>query len=393
MGRRGFTLIETAVVMTIAGLLLSGVLQVYTVHLQKQRYEVTKKRLDEARTALMMYVAANKRLPCPASPLGLVSTDGKAGKSAMSREPEKAVLDACGAEAPLPEGIVVSAGGESEDDVDKQVWTGILPLRDLRLSVEQAQDGWGNMLTYSVSRRVTLPDSMRGNPPPPGILTIQDEKGRSLLEPPNSGRYVVVSHGPSGHGAWTPAGGRKPCHEKSRDGQNCDGDAVFTIAPFSRAEGSYFFDDFVAYDDMAAGGTLLDKLVVCNAKKKFYVPADPSADADGCRGPTNVWEGACLQGQTLGPDGKFIRHPPLPVMPPAIAQNEQCACPQGYALREIGGWDDRMRRPSGSYDPWVNSEAGKSNPAVKQIFQTTEGQEYSRDGDYYTRVLLYTCTQ
>jgi prepilin-type N-terminal cleavage/methylation domain-containing protein len=395
MGKRGFTLIETAIVMTIAGLMLAGALQYYTVQLQKQRYETTRKRLEDARSALTIYAAANKRLPCPASPLGLAPGGGaQGGKSAMSREPAKSIADACAAEAALPEGIVVASGGESEDDADKQAWTGILPLSDLRLGLEQAQDGWGNMFTYSVSRRLTLPDGMRGSPPPPGILTVQDENGESLIEPPASGRYVVVSHGPSGEGAWNAQGGRKPCREKDLDGKNCDGDASFTIAPFSRAQGKYFFDDFVIHDDMAAGGSLLDRLVICNAKKKFYVPADPGADPDGCRGPTNVWEGACLQAMSLGSDGKFVLHPPLPVMQPSFAQNNQCVCPPGYSLREVSGWDDTMRTPSKAFNPWTNNEAGKANPAVQEILKFPEGQEVSRNSNnHYTRTILYTCTQ
>ena len=123
------------------------------------------------------------------------------------------------------------------------------------------------------------------------------------------------------------------------------------------------------------------------------MPGEPDADVDGCNGPKNVWEGACIQGQTLGPDGThFVLHPPIALRPPAGAINNKCDCNPGYRVVEVGGWDDSTRTPSGVYDPWTGSEAGTADPAIAQIMQQPNGKESSRQKiDWYTRTLLYTC--
>jgi prepilin-type N-terminal cleavage/methylation domain-containing protein len=265
--RNGFSLIELCIVMMISGLLLSGFLHVQSASQQKQRYDTTKMRLRDIRTALTLYVVTRGHLPCPASPSGDYSADQCADSGAG---PGKDV----GRYNINPTRMPTSPLDE--------VWTGIIPMQELRFDREQIQDGWGNRFTYAVSRRLTLPSSMRGNPLPLGIISVVDENGNSMLDKPGTGRYVVLSHGPTGAGAWLPGGGRKPCTEKTLDGQNCLGLNVFVLTPESGVQGPHFYDDIVIHDDQNAGGPLVDSLAICSAKEGFYAPANPYADQDGC---------------------------------------------------------------------------------------------------------------
>jgi hypothetical protein len=61
--------------MAIAGLLLGGFLQFYSVMEREKRYEVTKQRLRDVRTALTHYVIMHGHLPCPAAPSGAYAED------------------------------------------------------------------------------------------------------------------------------------------------------------------------------------------------------------------------------------------------------------------------------------------------------------------------------
>jgi prepilin-type N-terminal cleavage/methylation domain-containing protein len=64
---RGFTLIEMAVVVGVIVLLLSSILVPLATQVEERRIADTRRMLDDAREALIGFVVANGRLPCPAS--------------------------------------------------------------------------------------------------------------------------------------------------------------------------------------------------------------------------------------------------------------------------------------------------------------------------------------
>jgi len=272
----GLSLIEMAIVISISSLLLTGFLRYYSIQAEKQHFETTKTRMEDLRQALTLYSMTHERLPCPASP---------PGSSAPSTPAEKDA-DPCAPDASQPPaGIGVR---NADKDQSQQVWIGLVPTRELRLNGDQGRDGWGNEFTYAVSRPLTFPFGMRGNPMPYGTIAVVDENGASVLDKAGSGRYVIVSHGPSGSGAWTAQGSRKPCEPGTLAFENCNGNAAFVAAPFSPKPGPGFFDNIVIYDNQNAGGTIVDRLVVCSAKFGFYIPASPHADQDGCVLPRGI---------------------------------------------------------------------------------------------------------
>jgi prepilin-type N-terminal cleavage/methylation domain-containing protein len=262
----GFTLLELSIVLTIIGILLTGSLQIFSALQAKKQSDVTKKRLYDIRVALKLYVITHGSLPCPASPSGDYSAD----QCTTGADPMPGV-----------ERYNVNPPHEPTDGYT-DVWTGILPMKELRLDKDQIQDGWGNEFTYAVSRRLAFTNGMRGNPLPLGVISVVDENGNNVLDQPDTGRYVVISHGATGAGAWTPQGGQKPCAKDTLDGKNCLGLNVFVMAPLSTQRGENFYDDIVIHDDQNAGGSLLELLATCNAKGAFYVPLNQYADQDGC---------------------------------------------------------------------------------------------------------------
>ncbi len=67
-GNAGFALIEVAVALIVIAIFLSGVLIPLNSQVQQSKVNGTQKSLDDIKEALLGYVAANGRLPCPASP-------------------------------------------------------------------------------------------------------------------------------------------------------------------------------------------------------------------------------------------------------------------------------------------------------------------------------------
>jgi len=63
---RGFTLIEVAISMVILGLVMAGLVLSLSQQLQQRRLLDTRTTLAQANDALLAFVTANARLPCPA---------------------------------------------------------------------------------------------------------------------------------------------------------------------------------------------------------------------------------------------------------------------------------------------------------------------------------------
>jgi type II secretory pathway pseudopilin PulG len=63
----GFTIVELAIVLTIVGLLLAGLLIPFATQVELRRVTETSGTLDQAKEALIGFAIANGRLPCPAS--------------------------------------------------------------------------------------------------------------------------------------------------------------------------------------------------------------------------------------------------------------------------------------------------------------------------------------
>lgn len=61
----GFSLVEMAIVLTIVGLLLGGLLPMISSQMEQQRRNETRKQLDEIKDALIGYAIINGTLPCP----------------------------------------------------------------------------------------------------------------------------------------------------------------------------------------------------------------------------------------------------------------------------------------------------------------------------------------
>ena len=83
--RRGFTLIEMAIVMVVIhGLLISGGLLALSPVIQSSKISDTSAHLDRLEQSLTVYVIQNGCLPCPADSTADSSVDNFAGWSHSS---------------------------------------------------------------------------------------------------------------------------------------------------------------------------------------------------------------------------------------------------------------------------------------------------------------------
>ena len=123
-GERGFTLVELTIVLVIVATVLTMGLGAINAQLISANYASTKKRQDTIKDALIAYFGANLRLPCPNVPTVGTAIDGNQGVfHATQKRCDSAV--------------------------------GVIPFRELGLTREAAEDGWGNLLTYYVYQEAT----------------------------------------------------------------------------------------------------------------------------------------------------------------------------------------------------------------------------------------------
>lgn len=117
----GFTLVELAIVLIIMALLAGGLMTTLTAQMESIATSETQRRLNDARDALLGYIAVNGRLPCPAT--------GGAGNT--------------GVESPI-------GGGTCNNP-----WDGFLPAITLGMTPTNengyALDGWGNPIRYAIT--------------------------------------------------------------------------------------------------------------------------------------------------------------------------------------------------------------------------------------------------
>lgn len=182
--KNGFTLIETAIVLLVVGLLLGGLLMPLSAQLDQRRIGETQKALQDAREALIGYAASRPTpyLPCPDKTV--------AGGAGTAND---------GLEDVGPGGVCVTQHGN-------------IPWATLGVS---DVDGWGNRLHYSVTPAYSnrLPSTF--TLASAGTLNVCQN---ALVAPAVTCAVtvaaavpaVILSYGKNGHGAINAAGNQLP---------------------------------------------------------------------------------------------------------------------------------------------------------------------------------------
>ena len=175
----GMTLIEVAIALIIAGVMLGSALQLYNQNRDHIAKQITEQRMAYITGALSQYAETNYRIPCPARPDIVTSSFGvaePAGREAWRFGTERNSNQATASTKPSA-GNCATLGEER----------GLLPYQTLGISYEYAKDGWGNYFTYAVSPVFTQISDFGG-------MTIARDKTDQVHERCRTQGWIVNDH-------------------------------------------------------------------------------------------------------------------------------------------------------------------------------------------------------
>lgn len=244
----GYTLLEIAIVLLVVGLLTASALGAYNIYVQAQAQKETQMHATLSSNALITFLSQYGRYPCPAR-LDADRSDPDYGMETNCADTSIA-SGACanGVCIETSERTITPASGAP---FNPRVRRGMLPFRQLNIPEDYAEDGYNARLEYAVTEQlavVTTFEKTHG-----GIAVIDGQSpARSVVTPPATAHFMIISHGPDRRGAYTKYGRQTfACAGAGLDIENCntaaDGRAIYRAAVASTSGGAEHFDDIVRY--------------------------------------------------------------------------------------------------------------------------------------------------
>ncbi len=241
----GFSLIELSIIITVFAVLLTSLLAGSRINVESENVISVEKKMFEVEKALAFFQKANGYLPCPAS--RIVGYDN--ANYGVSVDCSSATATAA------PAGTVNIDNGTGAADT-YQVRVGAIPTRTLGLPDAAALDAFGNRLSYMIIRSLGVDSATYtgfSSAQPTDLFQVVDKVGAPIYGGSNAQiiKYVVLSHGADGKGAFNKNGVRAlACPTIPKDSENCDDDKLVmqgaindTVATSNVA----YYNDYVRY--------------------------------------------------------------------------------------------------------------------------------------------------
>ena len=261
--KKGFTLIEMAIVVMILGIALAAGAKIYDLHRKTIAIEDTQVAIADLNGAIGDFRSVFGRYPCPAS-LTATRDDPTYGREQCEDlsdnsdfsdvAPGQCKNGICIEESvrDIPAGYLIGATlipTTTATATTPRVRIGAIPFRDLNLDEINAYDGYGNRISYVVTEHLAFSDSFQNDG---GGIEILGDSGATALAAGEEGsaHFLIFSHGANGEGAYTMEGIQIPCTTTSAEGQNCennDQEAIYNYSMGNTAEGATQTDDVMAF--------------------------------------------------------------------------------------------------------------------------------------------------
>ncbi len=261
LNRRGFTLLQVSVILTVAAVILASTLPGQTAGDYNQKTMDNIRKLDKIEERMVTFMAKNGRRPCPADGQYFTNSNNfglEAGTGSVAGVKKPNIANCQGGVPAAPMGPDAGTGN---------IVAGTIPTKTLDLPDEYAFDAWGRQFTYVVDTRATTVSAcyalqtnvrsgiMQNGVIPKSGIQIKATTGGTVND---TAMYAFISHGPDGFGAFPAQGsnvaGRINTGSTDTDEQtNAGVDASFNYntTTFTNArvkkDRTATFDDLVYY--------------------------------------------------------------------------------------------------------------------------------------------------
>ncbi|MBU6339195.1 MAG: type II secretion system GspH family protein [Rickettsiales bacterium] len=239
-----FSLLELSIVILIIAVFISGIMYAAAGASNIAKAKVTTDRMKEIYRAIGGYLSTNGRMPCPApitdikgaTTYGNSQTDGKGNASGNCYQANT---------TSRLSGVFVATN----------LLYGMVPVQDLRLSSDMAEDGFGSKFAYIVDQRFA---GFKENgsttynfdyAPDTSVITIKEAIDGSTTQTISSdAAFAIISYGANKSGAYSANSATQNARSSDSYEQENDLNAgVFDSNLISVAKRDDIFDDIIFY--------------------------------------------------------------------------------------------------------------------------------------------------
>lgn len=246
--KKAYTLLELSISILVISIIVTGALSMSISRANKKKIEVTNQRISTIYQALGNYLVTNKKLPCPAAVTDTKSNSINYGTASIA-------YGSCAGNA---------IDGVYQSNSNSNLVYGMVPIKDLGLSNEFAEDGFGNRFSYIVDKNFTdvsvFPYSVAatfGVATSNDIITVREASSNVVRDTTLDAILVIISHGSNQNGGFLPESTTAnnsasdsyelENHPTSYNNSSYPRTASFDNIFYSKYAASDVFDDVVFY--------------------------------------------------------------------------------------------------------------------------------------------------
>lgn len=264
----GFTLLDTLIVMIVAGLVLTPILTMYSTKIKNEKDNSKISEVLSITEGLKKYALRNGAYPAPANPTLNIYTNAAHGNPVTSFPTFSS--GECTNTGNAVNGVLcrpgnrhVAGGGGFPNHQWETVLIGSVPVSAIGLTANEALDSYGNKYIYAVSAALVNTGSFSDDL---GVIRLRSgtDTTFNVQNTNNAVHFVVVSLGENSNGAYKGNGTRVPCSTSPviLEMDNCDDNGIFTaltdashnyINGYNLGDSSAYFDDIIAYETSVMG--------------------------------------------------------------------------------------------------------------------------------------------
>ncbi len=273
-GQHGYNLIQLAIAMVVAGVMLAGTLTAYGVYLETKKRQTTQSNLAQAVSRLQDFRTLQGRFPCPAD-ITVPRADPNHGRESPCTLADAASTLSSAHATPLAfgnclGGVCVERGRTTRPDpatgaaipipvLEQRVIVGAIPFRALQMDEEDTIDGYGARYLYAVTQSMTDASTFNETR---GVIAVVNEGNQTVVDPPGSVGFVILSPGRNSAGGFSREGAliqACPAAAQGLESDNCNECLANGVCPATDATARYvssfaqeqtganFYDDVVNY--------------------------------------------------------------------------------------------------------------------------------------------------